>query len=368
MPDSLNICLPGNVDPFDSYGLLGVQLARHLTRMGIHVNVFAMGERQMNSHDQELAEIVRKPIHPVLGSIMLGYPTGYMRHTNPLLHAGPRIAITMFESSRLPADWIAPLNEMDAVIVPSWFCHTIFRDSGVTERSRSGAQRIHVVPLGIGESYQYRPRTTNRPLTFLAFFDRGERKGGMVAQQAFTHAFGDNTAYRLILKGRTAKPGRVLAFSNPNIEVIQQDLSEAELYELYCRCDILVNPHKGEGFGLIPREAASSGMLAMTTGWSGTADDIEQWGHALPYTLEPAHWYGNKTLQGQDLGEWARVDARVLAHHLQTVAATWQWSRLLLPGKAEAARRLYSWRVFAECVLNIYEGVASGNHVRAAAA
>lgn len=357
---TITVYAPGHYDIADSYGLIACQLARHLTRLGVRVNAVAMGKTVHTSQPDDIRAVTSRPILPALGGIVLGYPTGYAQHSALLFH-GPRIAVTMFESSKLPADWITPLNDMNAVIVPSKFCRDVFRDSGVNVP-------IHVVPLGIGESYQYAPRTEGRPLTFLAFFDRGERKGGMLAQQAFTRAFGDDMRYKLILKGRTAKPGRVLTLLNPNIEVIQQDYSEEELYDLYCRCDILINPHKGEGFGLIPREAAASGMFALTTGWSGTADAIELWGYGLPYSLETAHWRGNKTLAGQDLGVWASVHPDRLAIELQTVAATWQWTKQLLPAKAQAARSLYSWRTFSERVLDIWKEAAHGYARRAAAA
>jgi glycosyltransferase involved in cell wall biosynthesis len=342
-------------DMADSYGLIACQLARHLTALGVRVNAMSLGKTVMDSQPDDVRAVTSRPILPTFGGIAMGYPTNYHHHAP--LHYGPRMALTMFESSKLPQDWIAPLNDMHAVIVPSEFCRTVFMDSGVTAP-------VHVVPLGVGDIYRYQERSTGRPLTFLAFFDRGERKGGMMAQQAFTRAFGDDMRYKLILKARAAKPGRALVLTNPNIEVIHQDMSEQELYELYCRCDVLINPHKGEGFGLLPREFAATGGFALTTGWSGTADAIEQWGYALPYTLETAHWQGNRTLAGQDLGVWASVNPVMVAGELRTVAATWEWTKQLLPVKAQAARRLYNWRTFAERVLAIYEGVRVGDSHR----
>jgi glycosyltransferase involved in cell wall biosynthesis len=338
----------------DSYGLIACQLARHLTALGVRVNAMSLGRTVMDSQPDDVRAVTSRPILPTLGGIAMGYPTNYHHHAP--LHYGPRMALTMFESSKLPQDWIAPLNDMHAVIVPSEFCRTVFMDSGVTAP-------VHVVPLGVGDIYRYQERSTGRPLTFLAFLDRGERKGGIVALQAFLRAFGEDERYKLVLKGRTPKK-QGFELTNPNIEVILQDYSEQELYELYCRCDVLINPHKGEGFGLLPREFAASGGFALTTGWSGTADAIEQWGYALPYTLETAHWRGNRTLQGQDLGVWAKIDPVRLAHELKMVAATWDYTRTLLPQKAQAARRLYNWRTFAEQVLTIWEGVRVGDSDR----
>lgn len=354
---TLTLYAPGHYDPADSYGLIACQLARHLTAAGASVNAVGLGNTVMDSQPEDVRAVTSRPISPTLGGIVMGYPTDYAKQS-PLLSMGPRVALTMFESTKLPREWARILNEMDAVIVPSWFCADVFRSSGVTVP-------LHVVPLGIGESYRYQPRTDNRPLTFLAFLDRGERKGGIVALQAFLRAFGEDMDYRLILKGRTPKVGFEL--TNPNIEVILQDMTEAELRDLYCRSDVLINPHKGEGFGLIPREFAATGGLSMTTGWSGTADGIDAWGYPLPYALEPAKWTGNKTLEGQELGQWAVLDADSVATKLQTVAAAWDWHKSTLAAKSRAAQELYTWRGFAEQVLNIYEGVAHGNRQPAAA-
>jgi glycosyltransferase involved in cell wall biosynthesis len=344
----------------DSYGLIACQLARHLTRLGVHVNAVSLKQTVSDSQPEDIRAITSRPILPSLGGIVLGYPTNYAYHSS-LLHVGPRIAITMFESTKLPQGWKEPLNDLDAVIVPTHFCADVFRDNGV-------AVPVHVVPPGIGEVFTYRKREQSKPLTFLSFLDRGARKGGLTALQSFLTAFGDDPNYRLILKGRTPKPGRAFSLTNPNIEVIQQDMSEEELYELYCNCHVLVNPHKGEGFGLIPREFAATGGLAMTTNWSGTADDIDQWGYPLPYELVRAGWEGHSSLEGQELGEWANVDYKRAATHLLNVAHAWQWSAQGLEEKAEAARRLYSWHGFAERVLAIWREAANGYGTRLSAA
>lgn len=349
----LTLYAPGHYDPADSYGLIACQLVRHLTALGVRVNALGIGKTVMDSQPEDVRAVTSRPIVPVLGGIVMGYPTGYHLH-GAMLNAGPRVAVTMFESTKLPQGWADVLNNVDAVIVPSTFCADVFRASGVN-------RPIHVVPLGVGDSYRYQPRTSGRPLTFLTFLDRGERKGGILALQAFLRAFGNDMDYKLIIKGRTPKVG--FEMSNPNIELILEDMSEADLYALYCRCDVLINPHKGEGFGLIPREFAASGGLAMTTAWSGTTDALEMWGYPLPYALETAHWRGNKTLEGQELGEWSALNADSVASELRAVANRWRWHSSTLPAKARAAQGLYDWRAFAANVLSIYQGVINGNRI-----
>jgi len=336
--------VPVLLDPWESYGLIGLQLVRHLERMGVEVDLYGPAP-----------DLPRAHAHTAPGGIVLG-PVDTFAYHGERLRQGPHVAITMFESTRLPADalgseddWVTPLNACDAVIVPSRFCAEVFADSGVRSP-------IHVVPLGIGDIYRYQERAhQGARLTFLAFIDRGERKGGHMALQAFLRAFGDDPNYRLILKSRRPRTG--LNFTNPNIETIQADLSEAELYALYSRSDVLINAHCGEGFGLIPREYAATGGLALTTGWSGTADDLEAWGVALPYRLVKAGWRDTPKYAGKELGEWAQVDVNELAATLRAIAEDWESQRLTLPAKAAAVRELYSWPEFAKGVLEIWKDV-----------
>lgn len=341
---ALSLYSPVPYRPWESYGLIALQLVQHLRALGVHVTPYGPD---------------RDPPIYSSGGIVLGPPESFASQ-GVEFHKGAHVAVTMFESSRIPSWWLEPLNACAAVIVPSWFCLDAFRQSGVTVP-------IYVIPLGVDACYGYRQREKRpSPLTFLAFLDRGERKGGLVALQAFLRAFGDDSNYRLILKSRAkAAAGQIgFSFSNPNIDVIQADFDEQELVALYERADVLISAHKGEGFGMLPREFAATGGLALATDWSGTADGLEQWGHPLPYRLVPAVWSQNKAFANQDLGEWAELDPAEVAKVLRYIASDFANLRIELPRKAAAVRALYSWRAFAEGVLQIWQGVSIGNTTR----
>jgi glycosyltransferase involved in cell wall biosynthesis len=347
--DVVSFYLPGHVDPYDSYGLIACELARHFTRAGMHVNLLPLGHRHMESQDAELQAITQQPVRTALGGLLFGYPTSFAVHP-PVAQEGPRIAITMFESSKLPPSWQGPLNRCDAVVIPSRFCHQTFAAAGVTAP-------LYVVPLGVSELYQPVERQNGPVLTFLAFLDRGSRKGGLAAVQAFLQAFGDNPEYRLILKSR--KPKVKMNLLNDNIDIIQADMTESELYHLYLSTDCLINPNRGEGFGLIPRAYAATGGIALATDWGGTADEIDAWGVPLPYTLVPAAWEGVKKFEGLDLGVWAEPDLEGIAQILRQVAAQRLWYRQRAMAAARWVQAHYRWSDFAESVLEIWQGVTS---------
>lgn len=348
MQPVINVCAPGDLSPCDSYGLLSSRLATGLADLGVYVNLFALGPRDEADHDPVLRRIIDQPIVAATGMIGLGYPRTWLQH-NGLTQLGRRIGITMFESSACPSSWKDEMNRRAAIITPSTFCRTVFEEAGVTVP-------IHVIPLGINERYQPVERPSDGPLTFLAFIDRGLRKGGPTALQAFIAAFGDDPNYQLILKGRKSKIQAEIL--NPNVTLIQEDYSEEQLYELYKRCHVLINPHRGEGFGLLPREASCTGMVVLTTAWSGTADDLDQWGIGIDYKLVKADWAGHNQFSKMDLGQWAEPSMADIVDKIEAIADNRAFYQRQAYRLAPNVHKLYSWEAFAKGVLSVWEGVS----------
>lgn len=342
--DVVSIFTPGKYDVADSYGLIACQLAQRFSAAGAHVNAMSLQESNAANLPRDIQRIVEQPIRVSLGGIMLGYPTNYFKH-GPMAMLGPRVAVTMFESTKLPPGWVENLNLCAAVIVPSSFCKRVFEAEGVTVP-------VHVIPLGVDETYQPIMReAAAEPFTFLAFGDRGRRKGSHEAIQAFIRTFGDDPRYRLLVKMR--ERDMKINILNPNIDMVQADMSTDELYGLYQQAHCLVFAAKGEGFGLPPREFAASGGVVIATNWSGLADRIIDYAWPLGYELGPA-WKGHKDFEALNLGEWAEPDVDDLAGLMRWIAdnrkAVSKWAYQSAPRVHE----LYSWQRFAEAVYEVW--------------
>ncbi len=355
MPDIVSIYAP-SWDPYDSYGMIAGHLAKAADRRGWHVNAFQRhGQLRHETHDETMRHLIGQPIRPAFGGLMLGYPTEHASH-GPLAMAGPRVAVTMFESTQLPPTWAGPLNRCEAVIVPSAWLVQVFRNSGVTVP-------IYVVPLGIDEVFTPGERKRQVPYTFLANADRmdwNRRKGWDVAVCAFEVAFCNRSDVRLVFKAR--ERSKSVQFTNNNIVVVQADLTPAALNAFYHQADCMVFPTRGEGFGLPPREFAATGGLVLATAWGGTADDIDAWGVPIPYTLKEA-WHPNDEKHGPGL--WAEPDVDALAA-LMVQAATRpaDWERHARQA-AERVRALYRWDCFTDRVLDIWQQVVHREAVHA---
>jgi len=328
----INICSP-SFDPADSYGRLASELATHVSSQ-VYVNRFALDGSGNGV------------IHPAMGGMLLGYPTLHQQFGG-MVNTGPKIAITMFESTVLPEGWAEALNQCDAVIVPATFLVDIFKKAGVTAP-------IHVVPLGISAEFmRYTPRVkkADEPFSFLTIGDRGRRKGWMEACTAFVRAFGDDMNYRLIIKARNPLP---FGITNPNIQVITGDMTNAELAELYTKAHVMAFPTHAEGHGMPPREFVATGGLALATDWGGTAEGLPHWGIPIPATMETA-WLGEEKWYGK-LGEWARPDVDALANLMTHVVNQYPQYESF---RVSSASYLWSqtWDVFADRVFAIWKAV-----------
>lgn len=328
----------------DSYGRQATELARQLERLGLHVNRLG-------------SDVPRRqaPLRMSVGGVLMGYPTNHPKY-GALANAGAKLAMTHWESTKLLPGWVEALNACDAVSVATHFVRDVFVNEGVTVP-------VHVNPLGISQLYQYRPRKQRAVFRFLVIADRGKRKGSWLVGQAFYRAFGDDPSVELVIKAREDHfPAR---FTNRNVRVVSKDLTERQLARLYADCDCMIFPAYGEGFGFPPREFAATGGIAVATHWSGTADDLSQWGVPITtYKLVPA-WEEMK--DPDDL--WAECDVDALALQMQSIhtmplKARNAWGRVF----SDNVRRLYSWERFGNEIFALWQSITEARYAHSTAA
>jgi glycosyltransferase involved in cell wall biosynthesis len=151
---------------------------------------------------------------------------------------------------------------------------------------------------------------------------------------------------------------------DPNIEYIYGDYTQQELYDLYCKAHCLVNPNKGEGFGLIPREFAATGGISLTTNWGGTSEFLDLWGWPIDYDLEIADWIGIKNLQGKSLGQWAEPKLSSVRRMMRTSFENREKMLREAKTKSNFVDSFYDWEFFALNVYAIWEAITNGYTIR----
>ncbi len=200
---------------------------------------------------------VNAPLAP-LALLMLG---------RPALRGKRIIGYFAWELPDLPDDWIAALDHVHEIWVPSRFTAEAFR--------RHTNRPVHVVPHPVpvsgAETGAGVGTVAGAPFTVLTPFNMASgftRKNPVAAVRAFKLAFGDGAAdARLILKTHhvsayAAGCGELAAAidGDPRITLLDRTMDRAELDKLVAGSDALMLLHRSEGFGLPLAEAMGQGL------------------------------------------------------------------------------------------------------------
>lgn len=184
-----------------------------------------------------------------------------------------------WEETGFPFEYAEAFNEsLQFITVTSEHVRRVLIDGGVSVPISVAGNGIDHWSL-IEPDPDYRIRTAG--YTFLHVSSCFPRKGADVLLESYGKVFTCNDDVLLVIKSfpnphnrieellaeyRTANP------AYPNVLLLMNDLSEAQLKALYNQCDTLVAPSRAEGFGLPIAEAMLSGLHVITTGWSGQMD------------------------------------------------------------------------------------------------
>jgi glycosyltransferase involved in cell wall biosynthesis len=191
---------------------------------------------------------------------------------------GRQWAFSMFEASEIPYEYVDPINtSCERLIVPCQQNAEAFKRGGVSVP-------IHIIPGGVDPAeFPLLPNVErNRPYTFLALGDRGERKGWELAMMAFCNAFPEAhyPDVRLIVK---ARPHMMPLIGNGshNDRRITFWLEDCEsMREVYEAVDCFIYGALADGWGMPGREGACMGVPVIAPRHSGMREDVDCW--AIP--------------------------------------------------------------------------------------
>lgn len=209
----------------------------------------------------------------------------------PVPGAAYRIGRTMFETDRLPLEWVTRCNQMHEVWVPSRFHIETFAASGV-ERDK-----LVVIPEPADAAFFDPARHEPLPLpnrarcNFLSIFEWSARKGWDVLLAAYLREFSAEEDVCLYLRTYLinqpeedpSEPiwrlirehAATLGLAGkkwPRIEVLARQIPTADLPRLYRAVDCLVAPSRGEGWGRPHHEAMLMELPVIATNWSGNTE------------------------------------------------------------------------------------------------
>ena len=323
---------------YGGYGITGIQIAKHLTRLGVDVRFhpeFApmVGSNEWKLLDDEEKKLFEKPFE--VCRLGLNQTTPWEFHKN---QSEVKLAITMAESDRLGSEWVKACNGMNRIIVPNKFFKQVFQDSGVSVP-------INIIPYGVDtERYGFVIRKTKEVYTFGSCGYLNDRKGALELIQAFTSEFGPDEPVRLRLHSTSGYFGYYKHLSDPRIEVTTDLWHPDELVKFYHDLDCFVFPSRAEGVGMPPREAMSTGLPVILMNYSGLADVASP---DFSYPLEP-DGFEDRLGMAEQPGKWAKINIPQLMYWMRHVYENKGAAKTKGVIASQVMRQKYAWPICAQ--------------------
>jgi glycosyltransferase involved in cell wall biosynthesis len=271
------------------------------------------------------------------------------------------VGCTVWETDKLPAEWIEACNAMDEIWVPCRWNVDVFRAAGVVAP-------VYRIPHAVGPEWtEAKVATLTRPelppgsFVFYSIFQWCERKNPFGLIKAYLSEFAPKDGVCLLLKTYLANHSdaerieleRMIAEARrdmgmagetlPPIVLLVGNLPRVQVLALHQRGDCYVMPHRSEGWGVPLMEAMSLGKPTIATRYGGNLDFMRHDNsYLLDYQLTPVFgmpWI--KTYRGDQM--WAEPDLAHLKRLMREVYEDRQRARTV-GEKAAADLRQLHWR------------------------
>jgi glycosyltransferase involved in cell wall biosynthesis len=184
-----------------------------------------------------------------------------------------KIAISLFESDKLPSNWVESLNNnVDAVVVSCNWLVDVYKKSGVTVP-------VYCLNIPINTSdLVKKDKLKSDKFIFGMSAGPWQRKNHLKLIEAFKNEFGHNNNVNLhihirefadLLSGKKKYPENIRNYCKKiqlyvkgakNIKIIGKTLSREQYINFLQSLDCYVLPSGGEGYSITPREALILGI------------------------------------------------------------------------------------------------------------
>lgn len=265
-----NVQVYGNWGDYMSISTVSRAIVKRLQQRSVPLSIWTAGS--FTSIYKEVKGKIRLNSRAPIG-IYIGYPPaaiGYLQGHKT------KILITVCETTKVPVEWVDVCNTMTYVFVPSAFCKQSFIDSGVPYN------KIAILNHGVSREmfWQEKPLKTFSKIQLLhvsGAISFPQRKGTPQLLTAFAELVKNhNPDVQLNLKmfenEQLRKALKYLDIEK-NVTILpNESLNPVEMGKLLLSMDAVVQPSRGEGFGIVPLEARCLGIPCALTAVTGHID------------------------------------------------------------------------------------------------
>lgn len=213
-------------------------------------------------------------------------------------HGQRTTILTMWESDKLPPKFFEYLPQFETVIVPCLHNFDVFSQYH---------DNVHVIPLGVDRTV-WHPAPSLKTGTFNILCGGSEwhRKGLDVVLDTFLKLhLPDATLHIKIVPPYRSAPERI---NHPNVVVHRDWMTLEDEVNLMRSMDCFVSASRGEGFGLMPLQAISTGIPTILTDAHGHREFSDLATHRITTSPSPA-----QIGRWADIGNWEEPNRDELA-------------------------------------------------------
>jgi predicted O-linked N-acetylglucosamine transferase (SPINDLY family) len=275
--------------------------------------------------DAQLAQMLARTAQIDLSQpgICIDYANNFHR-----FHSAYRIGFTVFEYTRLGADWVNGLSQVDAIWTTSAWGKSVIAAHGLDEA------RIDVVHEGFSPQVFHaglrdQRKDRGKVFRFLTVGKWEVRKGQVEFLQAYAQAFRGVKDVELVLmcdnpfvpgfsvQAEIAKLG--LGKTAP-IKVMKPLATDVDMAAAYAAADCFVLPTRADGWGLPIMEAMACGTPVITTRYSAMTEYANDANAYLLNVERMVPVYDPLFFpQAGVAGEWAQISVDELAARMRQV-------------------------------------------------
>lgn len=287
----------------------------------------------------------------------------FWRHPAVSFIKGVCVLWAIFESDRLPADYVAYLRDNAHVVwVPSEWGKGVLVEAGIDPAI------IDVVPEGVNPRNYHpflRPKREPgaKPFRFLSVGKFEERKAYRALLEAFKQAFDNDPDVQLILKAdyflkfeqkKAELEALVRSMGLSNVQMLWGEFNPDMLFALYNHADAFVFPSRAEGWGLPLIEAMATGLPVITTFYSGHTEflrHVEDSILKVDYDLEvidDPEFHGYWPQLRETGARWAAPRVQSIAIQMRAIVDSYPEWRASAESAAQTIRYDCGWAKAAE--------------------